>query len=585
MIRTRKPREDLARAHAGGAYAAVVLVTMSATTSPSDLSVGSAPRERADIALPVALAESATYAGHPIVQVHETHASWVFLAGEYAYKVKKPVRMAFLDYSTLSRRHAACREEVRVNSELAPEMYLDVQAIVGTPNGYRFTVEGTPDAVEYAVRMRRFDEAQTLLGAITARSLTRAQVRAVASRLASFHDRARIVEGGGPGEVLAAWQTNLDELAGLPAPRRVPLAQLRRFGEAFVASHASELVRRARGGYVRDGHGDLRCEHVLLGGAGGEPVRVVDRIEFDPALRHVDVACDLAFLAMDIEAHRRRWAARELVSAYRHAGGSPGSEELRCFYGAHWALVRAKVSLLAASTLSARRARAERQRAEQLCELAQHMCWRARRPLVMVVCGVAASGKSTLAAELARRSELPVVSSDAVRKRRAGLAPNERAAPEQYTREFTRATYEQLSRDALAQLDRKGGVIVDASARRRSQRALLLRRLDARTATLLVVHCRVSPETALARASARMHDRERVSDATPEIVSSQLHDFQALEELSMDSVLELDGELSIEAQADAVTRAVDERVVRAFPQAIGAFSRSPASAHAPSVKL
>ena len=144
---------------------------------------------------------------------------------------------------------------------------------------------------------------------------------------------------------------------------------------------------------MRDGHGDLRCEHVLL----GPQVRVVDRIEFDPALRQMDVARDLAFLAMDLEAHGRRWAARELARAYRHAGGDPGSEQLRCFYSAYWALVRAKVALIAAGTHHGGLRRRERARAERLWGLAERLCWRARGPVVIVVCGPAASGKSTLA--------------------------------------------------------------------------------------------------------------------------------------------------------------------------------------------
>jgi uncharacterized protein len=493
---------------------------------------------------------------HPAVQVHETHASWVFLAGRFAYKVKKPVRLAFLDYGTLARRLAACQEEVRVNGELAPDIYLGVRAIVSTEGGFRFAPQDAPGAIEYAVHMRRFDDADTVQGAIDGHSLTCAQVEKVARRLADFHRDGARCPGGEPERLLAAWEANLRELERLDHPRDWRLQMMRGFAEAFVSAHRGEIERRVRTGEVRDGHGDLRCEHVLL----GSEVRVVDRIEFDPKLRQMDVAQDLAFLVMDLEAHGRRRAARELIGAYRRAGGSPASEQLRSFYCAYWALVRAKVAVIAAGTQHGRLRHRERARAGRLWRLAQRFCWRARQPVAIVVCGTAGSGKSTLAAELARRSRLPIVSSDAIRKRRAGLEPTERARPEHYTSQFTRTVYDLLSRETLAQLERTGGVIVDATCHRRSERAKLFRLLNRSDLTFVVVRCQVTLETALARASARMRSTSRISDATPEVVAAQFHRFQALDELPAISVLLLDAEQSTDAQATEVIRAVDDRI-------------------------
>jgi uncharacterized protein len=497
--------------------------------------------------------------------VHETHASWVFLAGGFAYKVKKPVRLAFLDYGTLARRRAACEEEVRVNRELAPGIYLGVRAIVPGRGGLRFAPQDAPQAVEYAVHMRRFEDADTLQGAIDAHTLTNAQVWRVARRLADFHRDCAPCAGGGPERLLAAWEANLRELERLDHPGDWQLQTMRRFAEAFVSAHRGEIERRVRAGKVRDGHGDLRCEHVLL----GAEVRIVDRIEFDPELRHMDVAQDLAFLAMDIEAHGRRRAARELVGAYRRAGGSPASEQLRSFYCAYWALVRAKVAVIAAGDRHGRLRHRERARAGRLWGLAQRFCWRARAPIAIVVCGSAGSGKSTLAAALARRSRLQVVSSDAIRKRRAGLAPTERARPEHYTSQFTRAVYELLSREALARLERSGGVIVDATCHRRSERARLFHLLNRSDLTFLVVHCQVTLETALARASTRVRSADRISDATAEVVAAQFHRFQALDELPAANVLLLDGEQSADVQVDEVVRAVDERMRCHVPAGTG----------------
>jgi len=507
-----------------------------------------------DPALQRALAEPAMYRGRPQVAVHETHASWVFVAGDRAYKVKKPVALGFLDYSTLERRHSACREEVRVNRELAPSLYLGVRAIVRTRRGFRMARDGAPGAVEYAVEMRTFREEDTFAGLIAAGSLTRAHVAAVAQLLAGFHRSAAIATDWGPDQMLAAWRRNVDELQrmGNAAGWRLDVAV--GFGETFVKVHAPELRRRALLGFTRDGHGDLRCEHVLA----RPTLRVVDRIEFDPKLRRTDAACDLAFLAMDLEAHGQRWAARELFNAYRHAGMSPGGEALRSFYAAHWALVRAKVALIGATEHHGGARTEQLGQAERLWALSERLCWRARAPLVVVICGPAASGKSVLATELSRRSDMPVVCSDVVRKRLADLGAYERGRNEHYSACFTRATYEQLGRDALLALG-GGGVIVDATCRSRRDRALLLSRLRRTDVTPLFVRCEIPLELAIERAELRLGDPQRVSDATPLMAEEQFRAFEELEELPEHSVLRLDTSQPLDAQVAEIACAVDRR--------------------------
>ena len=420
-----------------------------------------------------ALAEPGMYRGHPQVAVRETHASWVFVAGDRAYKVKKPVALGFLDYGTLELRHDACREEVRVNRELAPGIYLGVRAIVRSEEGFRIASDGAPGAIEYVVEMQRFSEQDTVAGLIETGSLTRAQVAAVASRLAAFHRSAPELADWGPDRVLTTWRRNVEELRKVHHPDEWPLDVAAGFGEAFVVVHAHELRERARRGLARDGHGDLRCEHVLA----RPTIRVVDRIEFDPALRQTDIACDLAFLAMDLEARGQQWAARELVSAYRDAGMDPGGEALRAFYAAHWALVRTKVTLMAAAGRDGSARAEQMRRAQQLWSLSVRLCWRARGRLAVVICGPPATGKSVLAAELSRRSGMPVVSSDVVRKRLAHIVPTERAPKEYYGATLTRATYEQLTCDALLALDRQDRVIVDATCHSNEHRAPLFDRL------------------------------------------------------------------------------------------------------------
>ncbi len=525
---------------------------MSSSTAP----IGPGESGRAggtDERLLRALSQPQMYGGAGPVAVHETHASWVFVAGERAYKVKKPVTLAFLDYGTLAQRLAACREEVRVNHELAPGVYLGVRAIVTSARGFELADERAPGAIEYAVEMRSFDEADTLAGLIAAGALTGERIDAVGRRLADFHRVAPRADGGGSGEVLGMWLANVRELAAVSRGLawRVDLAE--GFGAAFVHAHEREIERRRLAGLVRDGHGDLRCEHVLA----ASTVRVVDRVEFDPALRRTDVACDLAFLTMDLEALGQRWAADELVRAYGMAGGDPGSEPLRSFYAAHRALVRAKVALIAAGEHEPAGGARRREEAQERWALAERLCWRARAPLALLVCGPAASGKSTLAAAIAGRSGMTLLSSDVVRKSAAGLDASERAAPELYSAQVTHMTYERLGRGARHVLAGGHGVIVDATCRAREDRALLLGELREHGLRLLAVRCSVPLELAIERAAGRMADAGRVSDATPEIVAEQHRCFQALDELAPGSVLELDATQPLDAQVAEVTRAVD----------------------------
>jgi uncharacterized protein len=514
------------------------------------------------------------YPGRPSVVVHETHASWVFVAGDRAYKLKKPVQLGFLDYRTITRRHACCREEVRVNSQLAPGIYLGVRAIVPSDGGYRFARDCAPGAVEYAVEMRTFREADTFAGLIAAGALARGHVIEVARVLAEFHRTAPVVREWGPDRAVAMWQKNVEELRRAPHPAEWPLEASAVFGAAFVHAHAEEIARRAELGLARDGHGDLRCEHVL----SAPRIRVVDRIEFDPALRRTDVACDLAFLTMDLEAHDQRWAARTLVSAYREAGMDPGSEALRSFYAAHRALVRAKVALLSQSGQAPRATGQAPGQASALWSLAERLRWRARMPIAVVICGPAASGKSLLAGELSRRSEMPISSSDAVRKRLAGLAAHEPARPEHYQPDFTRRTYETLGREAVAALGREGGVIVDATCRLRAERERLLGRLRETGVTPLVVRCEVPLELAVERARRRLRDPHRVSDATPEIVERQFRGFEELDERTEGSVLELDTTQALADQIATVERAAD-RLLRSggAPDATGERPPRPAA--------
>ena len=301
------------------------------------------------------------------VEVRETLISWVFLAGDRAYKLKKPLVLPFLDYGTPKRRHEMCREEVRLNRRLGPDLYLGVRAVAAGADGLALAAEDDPRAVDYLVEMRRYDERCTLAAKLECGELKRGEVVALARMLAGFHAQARrVVASGVPVLSVERRMTeNFHELLAIVEQRAEVewVLTLERFAHAFVVAHAQLLDKRARRGLVRELHGDLRAEHVLL----GRKVEIVDCIEFDRGLREVDVADELAFLAMDLTASGGERFARTLVDAYRDAGGDPGEDWLIAFYASYRALVRGKVALLRAAqhpATSSARARESAARAD-----------------------------------------------------------------------------------------------------------------------------------------------------------------------------------------------------------------------------
>jgi uncharacterized protein len=360
-------------------------------------------------------------------EVRETHGSWVVLTAENAYKLKKPVRFGFLDFSTPEARRRACEEEVRVNRELAGDVVLGVVSVVPTEDGVRLGDADDPTAVDWVVAMRRFDEDRTMAALARRGILSPTHAQAVGRTIARFHASAAVVAGREASTQLqAAWRRNLDELRLVArGDLRSAVEALEAFAEAGIRRRARVLDERGDAGLVREGHGDLRAEHVLL----EDGVTIVDRLEFDRALREIDVADDLAFLLMDLEALGVRWAADEVLAGYRAAGGDAGDDALLAFFGAYRAAVRAKVELLRASQLvgGASALRGD-ERARGLLRLAEHLAWRAGPAVPLVVCGPPGSGKSHLAQAIAVRTRAVVLSSDAVRKELLGL-PLDAPAP------------------------------------------------------------------------------------------------------------------------------------------------------------
>lgn len=496
------------------------------------------------------------------VELRETHVSWVFLVGDRAYKLKKPLKLPFLDSSTVARRHTLCREEVRLNRRLAPDLYIEVHAIVAVGDGFRLAPEEEPGAVDYVVEMHRYDERATLAARLADGRIRRSDIAALGRLLAGFHAGApRVRASASPViEVEHLMEENFHELAAIVEQRAEfeRVLALQRSSHAFLVAHAQTLAARADGGFVRELHGDLRAEHVVFGSA----LEIVDCIEFDQQLREMDVADELAFLVMDLTARGGERFGSALVDAYRAAGGDPGEDWLIAFYASYRALVRAKVALLRAGQYPANahgRAR-ESAAARDLLTLAERFAWRARLPLVIAVCGVPAVGKSSLARVLAQAAGLPHLSSDVIRKRLAGIAPTSRAGRGLYSPAANERTYMELGRLAGAELAARGGAIVDATFRHRSDRQAFARAF-AKRAPVLFIECRAPAHVIARRAAERDRTSQHISDATGQVVAREMHSWEPLDEVSAGAHLLLRADLPVELQLADVSALIDQRLI------------------------
>jgi aminoglycoside phosphotransferase family enzyme/predicted kinase len=507
---------------------------------------------------PQALAEAVgRAAGRPVTR-HETHISIVFVAGDLAYKLKKPVVLPFLDYGTPQRRRRMCEEEVRLNRRLAPDIYLGVQAVVGAGPTVELAPVDAAAAIDYLVVMRRYDDSRTLAGVLATAACGGAatQIEAVGRRLAEFHNDCPPATGaGGARAVRHEFDENVAELVELvDDPVLVErIDRLARGMRACVRAHRASLDGRARDGLVREVHGDLRAEHVLL----GEPPEIVDCVEFDPVLRTLDVADDLAFLIMDLVRRGAPGAARALVRAYREAGGSPGPDELLALFAIHRALIRLKVE----AVRDRQRGHAGRNATSVagLLAVAERCAWQARGARALVVCGLPASGKSRLASELGARFGVPVLNSDRIRKERAGLPADARGDAALYDDAHSLATYAELGRRAGDLLAAEGGVIVDATCRRRDDRDALTSALGAQAARLFV-ECLSPVQVRLERAAAREGEPGHVSDATPAVVERERRSWAELDEIPAAEHVLLRTDRGLDAIIDDLLALLDERL-------------------------
>ena len=463
------------------------------------------------------------------VELVETHISWVFLVGDFAYKFKKPVNYGFLDFSTLEKRHFYCREEVRLNRRLAPQIYLDVIPLSGDPAAPQPGGDGEP--FEYAVRMHRFDSDAGFDRLLAAGALTSEHIDEAARVIADFHASAPVIDAaedwGSARRVTAQVMENFDSIRPLLPTQIDDSATLRLFDRMAAASEAAcredEPLFRERHarGFIRECHGDLHLRNIV---AWQDQVLPFDCIEFSESLRWIDTCCELAFLLMDLDDHGRPDFARRLLDAYLQHSGDYDALPLLDFYRAYRAMVRAKV-------ISLRLAQLRETDVALLEEMTRYLelagsYMQTRRAALMISYGVSGSGKTYAAQRLLEQRDVIRLRSDVERKRLAGLKAQARSdsAPDEqlYDASMNERTYARLL-DLAGLLTSRGFVVlVDASFLARKQRDRFRALAAERGLSFAILHFDVSPEIAHARVAARSARADDASEADSAILERQL---------------------------------------------------------------
>lgn len=478
------------------------------------------------------------------IEIHQTHISWVVLAGNFAYKIKQPVKTDFLDYSTLELRQHYCQEELRLNARYASDLYLGVVPI--TLRGGRIEVEGDGETIEYAVKMRRFPKGALLSERIQTHRVTTAEVHRLAEKVASFHASANQGRDG----VADQWpdflvrdvhkiiqtlkhQTSQPDLpvrsseakrTGSCTPGRTPAVATGRIGStttlkvlqdwssAFFRDHLRLLTDRIDAGFVRECHGDLHLGNVVFWNGQWVPF---DGIEFNAHLQWIDVLSDAAFLAMDFAARGHLDQSRSFMNAYLEQTGDYRSLGLLRLFLFYRALVRA----LAATMRDDHRDRWDH------IELAYRFTLR-ETPRLWITHGFSGSGKTTLSEAVVQRHDAVRLRSDIERKRLFGLTAMDRPSPAiqsaMHDQQSNRKTYTRLRELTHSVLDAGYSVVIDATFLKQTDRQPFYDLALRRSIPFAILDCHSDPQTLRQRIADRMDRDDDASDADLGVLDFQI---------------------------------------------------------------
>ena len=477
------------------------------------------------------LQEAAAYP-HPVSQIQhlETHISHVFLTGQFAYKIKKAVDLGFLDFSSLARRHFFCQEELRLNRRLAPNLYLAVVPIADSESGC--LIGSSAPAVDYAVKMLEFPQSALLDDMLAQGAVTKAQIDALADRIAGFHQNIpRAGSGDDYGTPSALWGavsgalTRLREQLGGPddAAALAQLSAIEGWAHHEYGRRRGLLAERKSSGFIRECHGDLHLGNIAWW--PDEP-QVFDCIEFSANLRWIDTLGELAFTSMDLAAHGRADFAWRFLNRCLESSGDYGGLQLLPFYEVYRAIVRAMVARIRAAQGGAAMVEFERYLAYAT------QATRPRRRLLILMHGLSGSGKTTVAQAILESIGAIRIRADIERKRLAGLPATARGGGSIgggiYSAARTQATYRHLVQLARQILVAGFPVVVDAASLQGWQRAIFRSQAQAMGVPFRLLSCRADEAVLGQRLQARAAADCDASDAGPAVLRHQLQNSEPL---------------------------------------------------------
>jgi len=482
---------------------------------------------------------------HEVARIEcvQTHISWVLLTGSYAYKIKKPVDMGFLDFSTLRLRHEACLAELRLNSRLAAQLYIDIVPIVGPVESAK--VGGSGEPVEYAVRMHQFEQADQLDRLLEAGKISTADITRVAQRIARSHDEATSAgiesDYGAPGAIRQPMEATLRTLDALltDAEQRQALERLSDWSRDCFRRLEATFARRRQEGFVRECHGDLHMGNLVR---HGDDIVPFDCIEFSAELRWIDVVSDMGFLMMDLLYRARPEFAFQLINSYLELRGDYAGVAVLRYYLVYRALVRTMVALLRRQQFERQGlpALAIREDADSHLRLAFQLT-DPPSPLLFLMHGFSGSGKTFVSSKLLQHWPAIRVRSDVERKRLLGVGASQTTrsglGADAYSQDVSEATYQRLLDAAASALQEGFSAIVDATSLLRSQRQRFRDLAAIHGVRFVIIDC-VAPVPELRR---RLRERfargSDASEADEAVLEEQLKHAEPLNSAEQTSVV------------------------------------------------
>jgi len=510
--------------------------------------------------------------GVPQITLIETHISWVFLTGQLVYKIKKPVNLGFVDFSTLDRRHQFCREELRLNKRLAPDLYRDVVAI--TDDQGKLYINGNGAIIDYAVRLQQFDPGMQFDQLLENNQLTPEHIEAVATILANFHHKIATASStaaplqhetpdphGNPDTLHHATEDNYQHCrALLTDPVDIEnINRLSHWSNAEFRRIQAFLSTRQKTGFIRECHGDVHLGNIAL---YQHNVTVFDCIEFNADFRWIDVINEVSFLVMDLLSRKRQDYATLVLNTYLEITGDyEGLTSLR-YYLVYRAMVRAKVEIIRASQKNIADAHPPVTDKtitpyHRYINLALQLC-DAKQPILIIMHGLSGSGKSTVVKQLQTALFLVQIRSDVERKRLLRPNPATQSPSETdkgiYSPQASVQTYQRLHTLAERILQAGINVVVDAAFLRKADRQRFQHLAQTLKTPFVILHCHAEPNVLRQRIQARSTQGNSVSDATLEVLDNQLNNREPFEADEHSRVISVDTLAPV--QGDALVRAI-----------------------------